>query len=60
MGVFRTVGHTHFDQQGGDIMINIGIDVHKKTCVATIKGRAAKTLEQTEFSKNYVKAAWFF
>ncbi len=31
-------------------MINIGIDVHKKTCVATIKGRAAKILEQTEFS----------
>ncbi len=31
-------------------MINIGIDVHKKTCVAAIKGRAAKTLEQTEFS----------
>ena len=31
-------------------MINIGIDVHKKTCIVTVKDQTAKVLEQTEFS----------
>ena len=30
-------------------MINIGMDVHKKTCVVTVKGNTPKILEQTEF-----------
>lgn len=31
-------------------MINIGIDVHRKMCVATIKGDSRDILEQTEFA----------
>ncbi len=31
-------------------MINIGIDVHKKSCVVTVKDDTARILEQTEFS----------
>ena len=30
-------------------MINIGIDVHKKMCVVTIKGNTPKIMEQAEF-----------
>lgn len=30
-------------------MLNIGIDVHKRMCVATIKGRSRKMLEQAEY-----------
>lgn len=33
-------------------MINIGIDVHKKTCMATVKGAAPEILEQSEFSND--------
>lgn len=34
---------------GGDILIHIGIDVHKKICVATLKGTTRQILEQTTF-----------
>ncbi len=33
-------------------MINIGIDVHKKMCVATIKGNGKDIIEQTEFKNS--------
>ena len=30
-------------------MLNIGIDVHKKMCIVSIKGKSRKMLEQTEY-----------
>lgn len=33
-------------------MINTGIDVHKKKCIATIKGDPSQILEQTSFDNN--------
>ncbi len=33
-------------------MINIGIDVHKKMCAATIKGNGKDIIEQTEFKNS--------
>ncbi len=47
MGAFRFI--RQFDQKGGDNMISIGIDVHKKNCVATIKKDTRKKLEQSSF-----------
>lgn len=53
MGVFRWSGPIHY--KGGDWIEKlyfIGIDVHKTTCVATIKGRAKKILKQTSFDND--------
>ena len=33
-------------------MINIWIDVHKRTCVVTVKGDTPEILEQAEFRSN--------
>ncbi len=34
-------------------MIHIGIDVHKKNCVVTLKGNSKDTLQQTRFERTY-------
>ena len=49
MGAFRSIGQIHKSNgfEGGDTLINIGIDVHKKMCVATIKGNGKDIIEQT-------------
>lgn len=47
MGEFRCI--RHHTKQGGDRLINIGIDVHKRKCVATIKGRSRQILQQITF-----------
>ena len=39
-------------QQGGDKVINVGVDVHKKKCVATIKGQSRQILQQITFDSN--------
>ncbi len=53
MGVFRKIRSTNFDQKGGDDIINIGLDVDKKQCVATIKNdKNKKKLEQITFSND--------
>ena len=44
--------------QGGDNLVNIGIDVHKRTCVATIKGRSRKVLRQAAFENNKAVTAF--
>ncbi len=59
MGVFRSVGHIHFDQKGGDKMINIGIDVHKKTCVAAVKDDSGKLLERSKFENSVLATTNF-
>ena len=41
-----------FKRQGGDRLINIGIDVHKKKCVATIKGQSRQILRQAAFDND--------
>ena len=47
MGDFRRIGP--HEQKRGDRTLNIGIDVHKKRCVAAIKGKSSELLEQTDF-----------
>ncbi len=47
MGAFRRI--RQLDQKGGDITINIRIDVHKNKCVATVKQESRKKLEQQSF-----------
>ncbi len=50
MGVFRWSGPIHC--KGGDNTYYVGIDVHKKKCVTTIKGSTKDILKQTEFDNN--------
>ena len=50
MGVFRWSGPICC--KGGDNTYYIGIDVHKKKCVSTIKEKTSKILWQTEFDNN--------
>ncbi|MEM4379041.1 MAG: transposase [Candidatus Nitrosotenuis sp.] len=51
MGEFRCI--RHFQNQGGDhTIINIGIDVHKKKCVATLKGQSRQVLQQTFYNNS--------
>ena len=50
MGVFRWSGPIYC--KGGDSTHYIGIDVHKKKCASTIKGKTNKILKQTEFDNN--------
>ena len=50
MGVFRWSGPIYC--KGGDNTYYIGIDVHKKKCVSTIKAKTNKILSQTEFDNN--------
>jgi transposase len=50
MGEFRFI--RHYTKQGGDKLINIGIDVHKKKCVATLKGSSRHILQQITFDND--------
>ena len=50
MGVFRW--SDPICCKGGDNTYYIGIDVHKKKCVSTIKDKTNKILGQTEFDNN--------
>ena len=50
MGDFRSIRPLNPGKAGGgDFMIYIGIDVHKKMCVVTIKRSTKETLKTTEF-----------
>ncbi|MEM3065400.1 MAG: transposase [Candidatus Nitrosotenuis sp.] len=51
MGEFRCI--RHYTQQGGDYtIINIGIDVHKRKCVATLKDSSRQILQQVTFDND--------
>jgi transposase len=51
MGEFRFI--RHYTKQGGDCtIINIGIDVHKKRCVATLKDSSRQILQQITFDND--------
>ena len=51
MGVFRSIRppRPRYDHKGGETMIYIGVDVHKKMCVATVKDEDNKMLLQKDF-----------
>jgi transposase len=50
MGEFRCIRHT--ENKEVKITINIGIDVHKKKCVATVKSDSRQILGQVTFDNN--------
>ena len=50
MGVFRWSGSIYCT--GGEKIYDIGIDVHLKKCVATVKGKGRSIIYQTSFKNN--------